>query len=249
MRLGLTLPIFSTDPSDYRAVAAVAESAGIDGVFVFDHLWPLGRRDRPALSAFPVLAEVAASTTTVVVGTLVARVGLRDDDDLFAAFSTVGRIAGPGRVIAGLGTGDHRSKAENLAYGVAFDAAAERVARMARTAERLRAAGFTVWVGGRSAGVREAAAVHADALNVWGAAPEQLAAEAADLRSRAGPRPVQVTWGGPVDPAGDAVGELRCLDQAAGGLSWIVAALGPDVGQHLERVKNLAEVRAALAVG
>ncbi len=43
------------------AVAHRALAAGVDGVFCYDHLWPIGQPDRPALAPFPILATLAAS--------------------------------------------------------------------------------------------------------------------------------------------------------------------------------------------
>ena len=46
MRIGVTLPSFRDDASAVDA-ARQAERLGLDGVFVFDHLWPIGQ-PRPA---------------------------------------------------------------------------------------------------------------------------------------------------------------------------------------------------------
>ncbi len=43
MRVGVTLPTFRDDAAALDA-ARRAEALGLDGVFVFDHLWPLGQR-------------------------------------------------------------------------------------------------------------------------------------------------------------------------------------------------------------
>ena len=78
VRVGLTLPSFVDDPEIPIAVARAAEAAGLDGVFVFDHLWrgdPPNRR--PALECFALLGAVAAETSRIHVGTLVARATLR----------------------------------------------------------------------------------------------------------------------------------------------------------------------------
>ena len=53
VRIGVTLPSFREDASAVDA-AILAERLGLDGVFVFDHLWPIGQPDRPALSAMPL---------------------------------------------------------------------------------------------------------------------------------------------------------------------------------------------------
>ena len=49
----------------------------------------MGQPDRPALSSGPLLGAVAASTSTISVGTLVARVGLLPDDVLVAVLSSL----------------------------------------------------------------------------------------------------------------------------------------------------------------
>ena len=119
MRVGITLPLFNDDPELAVAVARRAEDAGLDGVFVFDHLWPLRQPHRPALHSTTVLAAVAAETSRIHVGTLVARVGLVPDAVLVHNLVTLAAIAGD-RLIAGLGTGDSANKDENLAYGIDF---------------------------------------------------------------------------------------------------------------------------------
>src|SRR3954467_6637254 len=95
VRVGLTLPSFVEDPEIPIAVARAAEAAGLDGVFVYDHLWrgdPPNRR--PALECFALLGAVAAETHTIRVGTLVARATLRPAATLANSFATAGRIAG-----------------------------------------------------------------------------------------------------------------------------------------------------------
>ena len=66
IQVGLTLPSFVEDPDIPIAVARAAEEAGLDAVFVYDHLWrghPPKRR--PALECFALLGAVAAETTRI----------------------------------------------------------------------------------------------------------------------------------------------------------------------------------------
>ena len=107
-------------------------------------------RLRPALSAFPVLGAVAASTDRVCFGPLVARIGLVPDEMLVAELAVVGARWRPGRLIAGIGTGDSKSAAENLAFGIPFDPPDERRVALRRCAGRVLDAGVPVWVGGGS---------------------------------------------------------------------------------------------------
>jgi len=179
LRLGITLPQFRADAAPALAVAAAAEVAGLDGVFVFDHMWPLGSPQRPALHGTTLLGALAAETDRIAVGTLVARVGLIDDSLLIQKLSTLNHIAGD-RLIAGLGTGDRANRAENEAYGVPYPPATERLARLKACVEELRNAGVSTWVGGRSEAVRRTAA-GADGWNCWGADPATFTSEGATV--------------------------------------------------------------------
>jgi hypothetical protein len=194
MRLGITLPQFRDDPQAVFDAARAAEEAGIDGVFVFDHLWPLGQPHRPALHSYELLAAVTAETRSVAVGTLVARVGLIPDAMLLHALHTLHLVAGD-RLVAGLGTGDRANQDENLAYGVGYPSMLERRARLVACSTVLSSAGVTTWVGGRSATAREmAVAGRARAWNGWGGDVASFAADAAELAGTG----VEPTWAGQV---------------------------------------------------
>jgi hypothetical protein len=194
MRLGITLPQFRSDPQPALDAAQAAEAAGLDGIFVFDHLWPLGRPDRPALHSYELLAAVAAETTSVSVGTLVARVGLVADAVFVHAFRTLHQIAGP-RLVAGLGTGDLANRAENLAYGIDFPPMSERRARLVACSTSLSDEGMVTWVGGTSSGARAmAVAGRARAWNGWGLDTASFAVAAAELADTG----VEPTWAGQV---------------------------------------------------
>lgn len=212
MKVGVTLPQFVDDASVAVTAAARAEQLGLDGVFCFDHLWPIGQRGRPAISMPPLLGAVAAATSTIHVGSLVARIGLVPDAVLIDTFASLERISG-GRLIAGVGTGDSLSRQENDAYGVPFDSPEERRTSMALVARAVRALGIPVWVGGGRPSTTALAAEVGAAVNLW----EGTAVRVAEL-SGAG---YEVTWGGPLrgDPAAMAE-QLRLL--AGSGATWAV---------------------------
>jgi alkanesulfonate monooxygenase SsuD/methylene tetrahydromethanopterin reductase-like flavin-dependent oxidoreductase (luciferase family) len=212
VKVGVTLPTFRHDASAVEA-ALRAEEVGLDGVFVFDHLWPMGAPERPALSAFPVLGAVAAATRRVCFGPLVARIGLVPDEVLVAELVSLETMA-PGRLIAGLGTGDTKSAPENLAYGIAFDPADERRLALARCGRHLGQAGVPVWVGGGSVSTVEVALEIGAAVNMWEGQP----AAVAGLQARC-----EVTWAGPV--AGEVPQIAQWLEEVAGaGATWAVCA-------------------------
>jgi Luciferase-like monooxygenase len=218
VKVGLMLPTFRDTPGEALSIAGQAEMVGLDGVFVYDHLWPMGQPSRPALSPFPLLGAIAASTTTLAIGTLVARIGIVPDETLVAEFAALSSLA-PGRVIAGLGTGDHLSADENRAYGLAFPPAHERRQALAFCAGRLLEMGLIVWVGGLSRATVEVAERVGAAANFWQATPERVALQA--VRS-------EVTWAGMVrgdggDEVLDAAHLLAvCRPLVSAGASWVV---------------------------
>ena len=62
IRVGVTLPTLRDSPEPAFDVARVADASGVDGVFVFDHLFRVGPggEDRPALELLTVLGAIAA---------------------------------------------------------------------------------------------------------------------------------------------------------------------------------------------
>jgi alkanesulfonate monooxygenase SsuD/methylene tetrahydromethanopterin reductase-like flavin-dependent oxidoreductase (luciferase family) len=227
VRVGVTLPTFRDDAAAVEA-ARRAEALGLDGVFVFDHIWPLGRSDRPALSAFPVLGAVAAATTHISVGPLVARIGLRPDDVLVAQFASLAHMA-PGRLIAGMGTGDSKSAAENEAYGIPPGPPDERRLALARCGRRVLDLGIPVWVGGGSLATTELAVDLGPgaAVNLWAGPPAAVAA----LNGRC-----EVTWGGPVAAEVPQMA-MQLSGLAEAGATWAVCAW-PD---SLETLADVAQ--------
>jgi len=82
-----------------------AEADGYDTTWVFDHFdGATIQGDRPMLECFTLLGALAAATTTIGLGTLVANVANRHPAVLAAAASSVRRIS-DGRFILGLGAG------------------------------------------------------------------------------------------------------------------------------------------------
>jgi alkanesulfonate monooxygenase SsuD/methylene tetrahydromethanopterin reductase-like flavin-dependent oxidoreductase (luciferase family) len=212
------LPTFEVTPEPAIAAAKAAEAVGLDGVFAYDHLWPLGHPGLPSLSMFPILGAVAATTNSIALGALVARIGLEPDDVLEEAFSTLSAIA-PGRVIAGIGTGDWKSEQESLAFGLPSIPAAPRRLSLAAVGSDLQAAGLEVWIGGGGEKTNAIARSLGCGLNLWAASVERVRELAGDA---------DVTWGGqlPKSPI-DAVTKL--VDLARAGASWAVVSWQGDI--------------------
>jgi alkanesulfonate monooxygenase SsuD/methylene tetrahydromethanopterin reductase-like flavin-dependent oxidoreductase (luciferase family) len=214
VKIGVTLPQFRSQADSALEGALRAESLGLDGVFCFDHLWPMGQPDRPALSSAPLLGALAASTSTISVGTLVARVGLLPDHVLVAVLSSLSVISN-GRFIAGLGTGDHLSRPENEAFGLPFESADERRARLLAVASAVQRQGIPVWVGGGLPKTIELAKPLGAAVNLWEGDPMKVA----ELTATG----IEVTWGGPIG-ASAAEATARLTELATAGADWAVCA-------------------------
>ena len=230
MKIGITLPQFCDEADTALAAAVKAEQLGIDGVFVFDHLWPMGKPGRPAISSGPLLGALAASTSTIHIGTLVARIGLLPDDVLIDVLCGVSALSG-GRLVAGIGTGDKLSREENEAYGIPFELADIRRQRLESVVTAVAGSGIPVWVGGGRPEMVALARGSGAAVNVW-----QVGAEKVTPLVDQG---IEVTWGGPVgDTVSEATATLTTV--AAAGATWAVCAW-PD---SLEVV-----VEAAAALG
>jgi alkanesulfonate monooxygenase SsuD/methylene tetrahydromethanopterin reductase-like flavin-dependent oxidoreductase (luciferase family) len=212
VKIGVLLPTFREGADDAFAFASDAELAGLDGVFAYDHLWPMGTPTRPALAPFALLGAIARRHENLVVGPLVARVGLVSTKHLVEQFQTLLTLA-PGRVIAALGTGDKLSMAENIAYDVPALSAERRRELLGEAGEALSTA-LPVWFGGGADATNELARSLGVAINLWDASPT-LVAEVGE----SGP----VTWAGPVPD--DLTATLNAVRDA--GASW--AVLGPQI--------------------
>jgi alkanesulfonate monooxygenase SsuD/methylene tetrahydromethanopterin reductase-like flavin-dependent oxidoreductase (luciferase family) len=221
-KFGVTLPQFSTDPNDVLDGVGRAEAAGLDSVWLFDHLWPLGGvKHRPIFESWTTLSYIAASTKRVLLGTLVTRSSLRHPAVLARMAATTALVA-EGRLIAAIGSGDEKSRAENLAFGMPYFEPDERAEQLGAVVEIVRrtlngvdvayrgrfaqvdfvpgAPGMScpVWVGGRSDETLEVAGRLADGWNAWASSPTEFARDAATVIEAAGARPIELSWGGVV---------------------------------------------------
>jgi alkanesulfonate monooxygenase SsuD/methylene tetrahydromethanopterin reductase-like flavin-dependent oxidoreductase (luciferase family) len=230
MRIGLVLPLVSSDAGRVLSFARRAEELGFDGLFAFDHLFPPGApAGRPCFEAYATLAAVSAVTGSVTIGTLVTRAVLRSAGMLGKQAVALDDVS-DGRFVLGIGTGDRLSEAEHVAFGLPFLGRQAGVEHLAETVRALRAlfrgepfvggphvppiagpllppprtaAGPPIWIGGSSAAAARLAAREADGWNGWGLDVSDFAARAALVRAGSRGRPVEATWGGVVIVAGD----------------------------------------------
>jgi len=234
VRVGLTLPSFVEDPEIPIRVARAAEEAGLDAVFVFDHLWRGNAPRRPALECLVLLGAIAAETTAIAVGTLVARATLRPAATLANGLATAQRVSG-GRLIAGIGAGDSQSRAENEAFGLDFGTMTDRIGALHDAVRATRGGGYPVWVGGRAAQVREIVPL-ADGWNVWGGSPDDLTRESTLVHEIA--PDATITWGGLVlmgDDAAAATAKAAARSLAPGVIVGGPERMAEELGEYVER--------------
>jgi alkanesulfonate monooxygenase SsuD/methylene tetrahydromethanopterin reductase-like flavin-dependent oxidoreductase (luciferase family) len=255
-KFGVTLPQFSTDPDDVLDGARRAEAAGLDSVWLFDHLWPLGgKKHRPIFESWTTLANIAARTKRVLIGTLVTRSSLRNPA-LLARMAATAALVAEGRLIVAIGSGDAKSRAENLAFGMPYFEPDERAEQLGSVVEIVRhtlngedaahrgrfaqvdfvpsdpGGSCPVWVGGRSDETLEVAGRLADGWNAWASSPTEFARDAATVIEAAKGRPIELSWGGVV--VMDQTDERA--EAKAGGADrpgWIVGSI-ETVRGHLE---------------
>ncbi len=99
-----------------------AESAGFSTAWIVDHLSGSVMNSPSMPECFTVLGALAATTSTIGLGSLVANVGNRHPGVLANAAATVQQISG-GRLILGLGAGASPASdfaAEHLALGISI---------------------------------------------------------------------------------------------------------------------------------
>lgn len=211
MRIGLVLPTFRADGAQAVDAFFEIEDRGFDGAFVYDHLWPMYHRDQPAISAFAVLGALGARRRAAVLGTLVARVGVVETPVLVRQLITCYEVC-DGAFIAGVGTGDHKSKEELVGYGLTYANADVRRAEMRSVLHALTSYGVPAWVGGGAQKTNEIAWELEVTLNLWGKSPEAVGLEA---------RRGAVSWAGKL-PSNDDDASALLVELHRAGASWAV---------------------------
>ncbi|MBI4936500.1 MAG: LLM class flavin-dependent oxidoreductase [Actinobacteria bacterium] len=171
MRWGLSISLSGelADPRLLAVVAASAERAGWDGVFVWDHLW--NRTLVPFADPFVTLAAIAMATERIAIGTMVAALPRRRPQLVAQATNSLDRLSN-GRMVLGLGLGvdsygeysvfdesatDDRARAAALDDGIGLleqmltGGPVERAGRRVTTPLGVQRPRVPIWIAGRAA--------------------------------------------------------------------------------------------------
>lgn len=117
----------------WLALAATAERLGFEALLRSDHYGSVdGDTARGSLDAWSTICGLAATTTTLRLGTLVSPATFRHPSVLAKSAVTADHISG-GRIELGIGTGWHA--AEHRAYGFPFPPMKVRMDRLAEQLE------------------------------------------------------------------------------------------------------------------
>ncbi|HZQ03400.1 MAG TPA: LLM class flavin-dependent oxidoreductase [Gaiellaceae bacterium] len=171
------------------AIAATAEASGFASIWVGDHMLYRGdgRPERGPWDCWTLLAALAASTSRVKLGPLVASTSFHPPGLIARMASTIDEVAG-GRFVLGLGSGWNPVEFE--AFGIAFENRAARfeeaftIIRKLLAGERVTFAGahyrvhdalllppparaVPLMVGTRGRRILNATLPHAAAWNAW----------------------------------------------------------------------------------
>jgi alkanesulfonate monooxygenase SsuD/methylene tetrahydromethanopterin reductase-like flavin-dependent oxidoreductase (luciferase family) len=210
LKVGVQLPEVEWEARwpDLRAMAVRAEGLGFDSVWYGDHLLyrrPGDDRARGPWEAWTVLAGLAAVTSRITIGPLVAATAFHTPAMLAKMAATVDEISG-GRLVLGLGAG--WNEVEFAAFGFSFDRRISRFAEsftIVRTllregsidfegefyrvhdcelVPRPRPGGPPLMIGSTGPRMLEITAPHVDAWNAWFDAFGNRPAGIAALRDR-----------------------------------------------------------------
>jgi F420-dependent oxidoreductase-like protein len=145
MKIGLQIPNFTFPDgpkelgSKLAEIARTADDAGFSSIWVMDHFFQIGSRDRsmglgPAedemLEGYSTLSYLAGITKNVTLGTLVSGVIYRHPGILVKTVSTLDVLSG-GRAYLGIGAAWNEREARGL--GVPFPPVKERFERLEET--------------------------------------------------------------------------------------------------------------------
>lgn len=111
---------------DVLATARHAEQTGWDGVWLADHLHPMGDPGGPMLECLSLLAALAVTVPRVRIGSLVCGNTYRHPAVLTKQAATIDVLSG-GRLVFGLGAGWQED--EHVSYGIPLPPVKERLDR------------------------------------------------------------------------------------------------------------------------
>lgn len=227
IRVGVVAPTFNDDATRAVSFAQHAEALGFDAVGVYDHLYPLGQPQRSALAWLPVLSAIGASTESVSLLPVIARVGIRPNRLLIQECLTMYSLFGD-RFIAAFGIGDHQAAEEYRAYGVEYKSFSERLDDAEIVCTQLHDIGVKVWVSAKSTAIQERLAPVLSGVNVWEGSDDDL------HNARHNVPQATLSWAGVWGSETPARGKVL----AKADCDWVFVSFASDAEAQLEVVAD-----------
>jgi F420-dependent oxidoreductase-like protein len=135
VHFGVVLPQFGATWTQAREVAHAADEAGLDSVWVVDHLIGIPIEQDPVFESWTEITAIGALTQRVRIGQIVLCVSFRHPALLAKMAATLDQVTG-GRLIVGLGAGWHPG--EYAQYGYDFPPIGTRLRQLDEACQILR---------------------------------------------------------------------------------------------------------------
>jgi alkanesulfonate monooxygenase SsuD/methylene tetrahydromethanopterin reductase-like flavin-dependent oxidoreductase (luciferase family) len=132
---GVYLPQTNVSFNTVKKVIVECERLGYDSAWLFDHLMGFASPNDSVLECWTTLTALAASTSTIRLGTLVLCNNFRHPPVLAKMAATFDTISN-GRLDLGIGAGWYRPEYE--AYGIPFQEASVRISQLAEGLEIIK---------------------------------------------------------------------------------------------------------------
>jgi F420-dependent oxidoreductase-like protein len=136
VRAGLKLIPEYTSLTDLRTIWRIADEAGFDHCWVYDHILPVkGERHGPVLDGWTLLGAMAQATSRVRIGALVTGNSYRNPGQLAKMATTVDHLA-DGRLEFAVGAG--WAEYEHLMLGLEYGTVGQRLDRLDEACQILK---------------------------------------------------------------------------------------------------------------
>jgi probable F420-dependent oxidoreductase len=136
MKVGVQLQQQHTTVDSLRTAWRTLDQLGCDGIYVWDHFFPMHGDPRGAhFEAYSLLAAMAVDTRRATIGALVTANGHRNPNLLADMARTVDHLSG-GRFVLGIGESSHER--DHRAYGYLHGTPDSRLGALERNLEEIR---------------------------------------------------------------------------------------------------------------
>ena len=142
------------------------EDSNLDGIFIFDHLWPVGQPTKAAHDSVSLASFVLSNTSQLKVGILAMRLTLRGLESSLSSILSLSSLAEE-RLIVTLGIGDKLSDRENSAFGIEKLSFEQRLIELEKAVELLKTRISELWIGGSSSAINDIALKYNLLVNFW----------------------------------------------------------------------------------